>query len=104
LPVSEDSSVEADEDTLDCVSTLRDFMAAKKQIEDNISALQVTIKDRIGNHDTLVDPAGGIQVTWKSSKPTKRFDGKSFKAAHPAMYDEFSVESPGSRRFVVKGA
>ena len=42
-------------------------------------------------------------VTWKAPKASKKFQTKAFKEAHPELYNEFCKETPGSRRFLVKG-
>ena len=56
----------------------------------------------IQSNSELVSVDGSILATWKSSKASKRFDGKLFQSAMPDLYEKFVVEAPGSRRFLVK--
>ena len=46
--------------------------------------------------------AGDTLVTWRSSKSSQRFNADLFKSAMPDVYKEFVVETPGSRRFLIK--
>lgn len=101
-PVDDGSVVEATDAVLECIECLREATALKKDVEANIEELQIKIKDSMGDAQVLgLD--GHTLATWKSSKPTRRFDAKAFKSAHAALHDEFCAESPGSRRFVLKG-
>jgi len=43
-----------------------------------------------------------VIATWKSAASSKRFDAKLFQQAMPDIYKQFTVETPGSRRFLVK--
>jgi len=45
---------------------------------------------------------GVVVATWKQAKPSKVFDAKAFREAHPALAAEFEYEKPGSRRFLLK--
>ena len=102
-PTDDGSVIEADSTVVNIVECLRESTALKKDLEVNIERLQIEIKNAMGDAQVLgLD--GDTLATWKSSKPTRRFDAKAFKAAHAALHDEFCAESPGSRRFVLKGA
>jgi hypothetical protein len=45
---------------------------------------------------------GSTLVSWKSAKPSMRFSADLFKTAYKDLYDQFVVQQPGSRRFLVK--
>lgn len=73
-----------------------------KQLED----LEETIKTRLQKYmqdaDTLGTFDGKVLATWKSSKPSTKFNAELFKAAMPDIYKQFVVEVPGARRFLIK--
>ena len=45
--------------------------------------------------------AGEVAATWKSAKPSLRFDSSAFKAAQPETYSQF-CRPVESRRFLIK--
>jgi hypothetical protein len=51
---------------------------------------------------TLSTVDGNILATWKNAKASKKFDAKLFQSAMPDIYNQFIVETPGSRRFLIK--
>jgi len=51
---------------------------------------------------SIITPYNETLVTWKASKASKSFDKDLFKSAMPDIYEQFVVEKPGSRRFLVK--
>ena len=57
----------------------------------------------MGDFDTLVDDSGKALATWKSAKPSQRFDTDSFKKAHADIYQQFIKTGEPSRRFLLKG-
>ena len=62
------------------------------------SFLQIQMQDR----SQIVSPDGTILVTWKATKPTRKFSAKKFQAEMPEIYERFMFEEPGARRFLVK--
>ena len=50
----------------------------------------------------LLGVDGKVLATWKASKASKRFQADLFRAAMPDIYDQFVMETAGSRRFLVK--
>jgi len=74
-----------------------------KRLEASESELAASIQSYMKNGSTLVSVAGDVLATWKSAKPSKRFDSKLFQSAMPDIYKQFEVETPGTRRFLVKG-
>ena len=41
-------------------------------------------------------------VTWKKTKPRKKFDMKQFRKDHPELHEEYMKETEGQRRFLIK--
>lgn len=45
---------------------------------------------------------GETIATWKAPKPSMKFDAKAFQAANPDLAKEFTHETQGARRFLLK--
>ena len=56
----------------------------------------------IGQNDTLIDVDGSVLATFKSAKPSKKFDSETFKKEMPEVYERYSKLVDGSRRFLIK--
>jgi hypothetical protein len=41
-------------------------------------------------------------ATWRTAKPSLKFDEARFAARHPRVYSKYQREVPGSRRFLLK--
>jgi len=101
-PKDDGSEVPASPDDLALLSDLRDLRAMSKDIAGQIEELELSIKNRMGDASALVDSTGRALVTWKASKPSRRFSSTLLKEKYPEIYDECRAESPGSRRFIIK--
>jgi hypothetical protein len=55
----------------------------------------------LGDSDTLTN-AGRTVATWKTAKPSARFDSAAFKEAEPELYSKFIKTGEPSRRFLLK--
>jgi hypothetical protein len=79
--------------------------ALKTQIKD-LEAQEVRWQQAIQGYmmeaAELVTIDGQVLATWKTAKGSKRFSADLFKSAMPDIYEQFVVEQPGSRRFLVK--
>lgn len=73
-----------------------------KQLEEQEEILKTQLQKYMGECDTLGTFDGKVLATWKSSKPTTKFNTELFKTAMPDVYKQFQVEVPGSRRFLIK--
>jgi len=73
-----------------------------KQLEEQEEILKTQLQKYMGECDTLGTFDGKVLATWKSSKPTTKFNTELFKTAMPEVYKQFQVEVPGSRRFLIK--
>jgi predicted phage-related endonuclease len=71
-------------------------------LEERKEHLESAVQGYMENNSTLSTIDGNILATWKSAKPSKRFDAKLFQASMPDIYEKFVVEQMGSRRFLVK--
>lgn len=77
---------------------LKDEMTILKAQQES---LESRIKQAIGDRDG-VKFDGEVLATWKSAKPTIRFDAKAFKQRHPKVYAAFERPAESSRRFLLK--
>ena len=84
------------------IDNLKLCVAEEKRIEELKAEYQNIIKAHMQNHEVLVGLDGKIAATWKLSKPSKRFNAKQFQRAHKELYESYSDEQPGSRRFLIK--
>ena len=73
-----------------------------KEFEEAEEGLKQMIQAEMKDRAVLKGFDGSVLCTWKSSKPSKRFDAELLKAALPETYEKFVREMPGSRRFLVK--
>ena len=83
-------------------SQLKDIKNQIKNLEGGAELLETLIRNALGENDTLQSIDGSVLATWKNSKPSKRFSSTLFQQAMPDIYEQFVVEQPGSRRFLVK--
>ena len=84
------------------VNDLRSIKAQIKELETLEETLEVAVRNALQDKDELINVAGETLVTWRTSKPSKRFSSDLFKQAMPDIYEKFVIEQPGSRRFLVK--
>jgi predicted phage-related endonuclease len=80
-----------------------------KVIKQEISKLeareeQITayLQRSMENYSEMRSIDGTTLATWKAAKASKRFNAGLFQQAMPDIYSQFVVETPGSRRFLVK--
>lgn len=85
------------------IQHLRDNAIEQKRLETMEDQAQTAIMTALGDRDTLVDLEGRPLVTWKMSKPSRKFDVKLFRESHPELVEQFTTTKPGSRRFLLKG-
>lgn len=73
-----------------------------KQLEEMEEKLKTHLQKFMGEADTLGTFDGKVLATWKSAKPSTKFNTDLFKTAMPEVYKQFQVEVPGARRFLIK--
>lgn len=76
--------------------------AELKRLEEDEEILKKHIQKFMDKHDTLSTFDGKVLATWKSAKPSIKFNAELFKQSMPDIYKQFEVEVPGSRRFLIK--
>jgi predicted phage-related endonuclease len=74
-----------------------------KLLEEKKDKLETALQSFMGVNSELVAIDGNILATWKTSKGSMKFDQKLFESAMPDIYKQFVRETPGSRRFLLKG-
>jgi len=101
-PVSVSSSVVATQQLEMAVAWLKDVKRQIKRLEEAEEQLEVIVRNTLGDKDSLVSVDGSTLVTWRSSKGSKKFSPTLFQQAFPDIYEQFVVDQPGARRFLVK--
>jgi len=81
---------------------LKALKAQIKDLEVQEEKWQSAIQGYMMEAAELVTVDGHVLATWKTAKASKRFSADLFKSSMPAIYEQFVVEQPGSRRFLVK--
>lgn len=85
------SAVEADENTIETILTLKELKAQKKDLEAAIDGeeakLKIAMKDA-----SIITMSGNPLATWKC-QVTNRFNQKEFQEAHPALFEQFKRQS-----------
>lgn len=84
------------------VSQLAAAKAARKVAEKIEADLVFQVKQAMGEHAILTDPMGKVLCTWKQNKPSLKFNKDKFRAAHPAIYQQFEESVAGNRPLLVK--
>jgi hypothetical protein len=81
---------------------LKQLKDAAKELDTQIDASELVIRNAMGEASALSSLSGEVLATWKTAKASKRFNADMFRQAMPDIYDSFVMESPGSRRFLIK--
>jgi predicted phage-related endonuclease len=102
-PVSQEGLKTASQSVEQAAAILADIKAKIKALEAQEDQLATMLQGYLADSDTLVTVDGRVLATWKSAKPSMKFDSKLFASAMPDIYRQFTVSSPGSRRFLLKG-
>jgi predicted phage-related endonuclease len=84
-----------------CIA-LAQLKANIKVMEAQQEELETLVRGYMGNNGTLATIDGKVLATWKSSKPSVKFDSKLFEQSMPDIYKQFMREMLGSRRFLLK--
>jgi len=101
-PVSTEGVKTASQSVEEACRTLYLIKQELKALETRQDQLQTLIEGYMGDRDTLATIEGNVLATWKSAKPSIKFDAKLFEKAMPDIYKQFMREVPGSRRFLIK--
>ena len=101
-PHSNDRTVVANRSMEQICIYLKQLKDKAKEIDAHIDESELAIRNAMGEASVLCNMGGEILATWKTAKSSKRFNADMFRQAMPDIYDSFVMESPGSRRFLVK--
>lgn len=93
--------IEVGQDIFDAYSELKGLKKELAALDERKEALEEQIKMAFGDAEAI-SYGGDTIATWKAPKPSMKFDSAAFKAANPALYNEFSKEAQGARRFLLK--
>jgi hypothetical protein len=102
FPESTSEIITATQQVEMAVTYLKDIKNQIKNLEMAEQDVEVKIRNLMADRQEIRAVDGTTLVTWKSSKGSKRFSSTLFQQAMPDIYDQFVVEQPGSRRFLVK--
>jgi len=86
----------------DACQALRQIKNEIKLLEGREEQLQTFVQAHMEQNSSLQAVDGTVLATWKSAKASKKFDPKLFQQSMPDIYEQFVVEVPGSRRFLLK--
>ena len=100
--VDDGSSIVANASIEQACLQLQQIKAKLKEYEEAEDGLKEFIQSWMKERATITAYDGSILATWKTAKPSKRFSAELLKSAMPQIYEQFVVESPGSRRFLIK--
>ena len=84
------------------IQQLKQIKGQIKAYEEQSDILETAIRGTMQNYGDIVSVSGETLVTWRAAKSSKRFSSDLFKQSMPEVYEQFVVEMPGSRRFLVK--
>jgi len=93
--------VEADNAMLDLYARLGKARADLKAAEDNKAIFESNLKAMLADAEELRHN-GKTLATWKNNKDGESFDKDAFKAANPAIYQQFTKPKAGARPFLFK--
>ncbi len=101
-PVSNSAKVIASAEVQDACKRLAELKAQAKELETQAGECEELIKMAMGENDTLISEQGITLATWRSAKPSQKFDAKAFKSENPELAEKYTTEVPGTRRFLIK--
>ncbi len=100
-PASSDKVITFPSDKLVLINEYQSAKLALERAEADKARWQGELQSIMQDAAVAEIPGWG-QLTWKSTKPSQRFDEDAFKAEHPDLYKQFMKSVPGYRRFLVK--
>jgi predicted phage-related endonuclease len=101
-PQSNENVILANQSIENGIAYLKDIKHQIKALEEQEERLEVELRNIMKDTSEIRSIDGSTLVTWRSAKPSKRFNSDLFKSAMPDIYEQFVIEQPGSRRFLIK--
>ncbi len=102
FPNSVEAAVTASQSVEKAVEALKYYKDKIKSLEEESEQIEVAIRAYMGERATLVNVEGKPLVTWRNSKSSMKFNAKLFEQSMPDIYKKYVMETPGSRRFLIK--
>ena len=102
FPESVEGVITATQQVEMAVTYLKDIKNQIKNLEITEQDIELQVRNLMEDKQEIRAVDGTTLVTWKSSKGSKRFSSTLFQQAMPDIYEQFVVEQPGARRFLVK--
>lgn len=93
--------VETTDEIFQAYSDLKGVKTELAALTERKNELEEKIKLSFGDAEAL-SYGGDTIATWKSPKPSEKFDDKAFRVDHPDLFKEYSKTVQGSRRFLLK--
>ena len=103
-PQSAPRAVEADDALVREIAILRSMRSGIAALEVQADAAALAVKSALGDAE-LLTWQGQTLATWKSAKPGRKTDWKAVAVAagaDQALIEQFTNETAGSRRFLLK--
>lgn len=101
-PKDNGQSITATQAMETAIAQLKEIKGLVKQYEEKAEQIETAIRASMQDYADIVSVNGETLVTWRAAKASKRFSSDLFKQSMPEVYEQFVVEMPGSRRFLVK--
>lgn len=99
---SPDTVITATQTIEQAVEYLRQAKSQIKTLEQKAEIVELQIRNLMQDASEIRSVDGSTLVSWKSAKPSMRFSADLFKTAYKDLYNQFVIQQPGSRRFLVK--
>lgn len=93
--------IETTDEVFKAYTELKEVRKELDALEERKKALEDNIKFAFGDAEELTY-GGDTIATWKAPKPSRKFDEKYFKSVEPEMWEMYSKETQGTRRFLLK--
>ena len=94
-------SIEVSDDVFQAYLQLKDVRKELAELDERKEALEAKIKLAFTDAEALTHDGQTI-ATWRSPKPSRRFDTKRFQADHPDVAEGYFSEVQGARRLLLK--
>lgn len=98
----EGKTVEATDEILEMLAKLKSIKEQGKQLETEQKELEDGLKMFFGDAESIIAPNGKTLATWKSPRPSEKFDAKAFQAEHPDACVPYLKSVQGARRLLIK--
>lgn len=99
-PTDSGQTIELPDRALTLIGQFRQAKDDLDEVETQKAEAEGALKSMMGDASLATVP--GWQVSWKSTKASRKFDADRFEQEQPALYAEYQKIVPGYRRFSIK--